>query len=62
MSLQHRGVEEASWELKDFLFEDEGALYCNTPKYTLVVFNIFRVFYRYNLIFFFCNLNEKREI
>ena len=25
--------------------------YCNTPKHTLVVFNIFRVFYRYNLNF-----------
>ena len=25
---------------------------CNAPKYTLVVFNVFRVFYRYNLNFF----------
>ena len=24
---------------------------CNTSKYTLIVFNVFRVFYRYNLNF-----------
>ena len=26
-------------------------LFCNTPKYTLVVFDMFRVFCRYNLNF-----------
>ena len=28
-----------------------GSNKCNTPKYTLVVFNMFRVFCRYNLNF-----------
>ena len=38
-------------------FEDEiyfkggGGENCNTPKYTLVIFNVFRVFCRYNLNF-----------
>ena len=49
-------------------FEDEisfkggggGGGNCNTPKYTLVVFSMFRVFCRYNLKF--CNLNTRREI
>ena len=31
---------------------------CNTPKYTLVVFDMFRVLCKHNLNFF-CNLNAK---
>ena len=64
---QHHGMEEATWEPISTMrvqysqlfssgnFEDEiyfkGRGDCNTLKYTLVVFNMFRVFCTYNLNF-----------
>ena len=64
---QHHGMEEARWEPELTMrvqypqlfssgnFEDEiyfkGGENCNTPKYTLVVFNMFRVFCRHKLNF-----------
>ena len=64
---QHHGMEEAIWEPESTMrvqypqlfnsgnFEDEiyfkGGENCNTPKYTLVVFNMFRVFCRHKLKF-----------
>ena len=64
---KHHGMEEATWELESTMrvqypqlfssgnFEDEiyfqGEENCNTWKYTLVVFSMFRVFFRYNLNF-----------
>ena len=64
---QHHGREEATWEPEATMraqysqlfelgmnFEDEILLKgesCNTPKYTLVVFNMFRVFCGHNLKF-----------
>ena len=64
---QHHGMKKATWEPESTMrvqypqlfssgnFEDEiyfkGGENCNTPKYTIVVFSMFRVFYRYNLNF-----------
>ena len=64
---QHHDMEEATWEpelkirvqypqlfslgnFEDEIYFKEGEN-CNTPKYTLVAFNVFRVFCRYNLNF-----------
>ena len=64
---QHHDMEEATWEpkstmrvqypqlfssgnFKDEIYFKEGEN-CNTPKYTLVVFSMFRVVCRYNLNF-----------
>ena len=38
-------------DIKCFKCQGRGHIVCNTPKYTLLVFNVFRVFCRYNLKF-----------
>ena len=69
-------MEEATWEPESTMrvqypqlfsssnFEDEiyfkGGENCNTPKYTLVVFDMFRVFCKYKLNFRKLNTKIKK--
>ena len=50
------GKSDAEWGVERVL--GNGGL-CNNPKYTLIVFSMFRVFCRYN--WNFRNLKSKRE-